>query len=818
MSILQALNREVRRSKSPGPRMGKTLSLAVTLLVTLLTLATLYFAKGFDWPSYQAYRYLCLVPVFYTAYQYGLLPALVSSLFFSTAFLPELYSSILWNGIGTPTLDLVVLILFINIFAYVVAEMVTSLRTHQALADAVHDWDALMATSWSLDEVITLILKQARNSCDAGISVLLLRSPLDTQWEMITPDIRVPLQFANVPEFKEQNLAQWLLAQESSLILHDLDHDPRFEVTLPSGSQRIGSLLARPLHYQDQTLMGMLVLLNKEQGQFTPGDQQALDELIARGEQALKQAGLHAQTDLTLARRVKQLAAIQFTVRQLNATLDPEQIVEQTLDCALEITDGDAGLVSLDAEGLPHLIRTRGASPGADGALLLAETERGLDQPTLLSPADSSIPLILPHARSRLLAPIRRRGKDLGYVIVEAAGSQAFGEIDSNVLATLTDHAAIALENARLLREIRKEKERVSLIIHSVADGLFTTDQERRILTLNPAAEQITGWPAQDSVGRFCWEVLQCTDGENACQHRCPLLQAIREGRFVYDEKMVIRQRPGTKRIVSLSAAPLMGTDDQPYGAAGLLHDITAQEETTRFQKEFIASISHELRGPLCNISATAETMKAEFDEIESDGHRQYLDSLLTQSQRLVRFADSLLDLFRLETGHISLQPRPLPISLLLEEIVQNWQHTASGHSVVVHVPEPYLWIWADEKGIQVVLNNLIENAVKYSPAGSRIGVSVQTDAAGRAIIAVQDQGEGIAPKHQDRIFERFYRVNGSEAQPTYGQGLGLYIARKLIEAMGGDIWVESEIGKGSRFAVALPVLEESHEENPSDR
>jgi PAS domain S-box-containing protein len=817
MTMTKTRSQKHRLSKNLKPASSSTTSLAVTLLVTLFTFSILYFAKRFDGPYYQAGRYLCLLPIAYTAFQYGLKPALVLSFLFSAAFIPELYLNIRWNGFADPALDLIVLILFINILAYVVAEMAASLRTHQALTDVVHGWEALMATSLSLEEVAALILKQAKNACGAQINALLLRSPLDLQWEIITPDIRVPLHYASNPESKGQNLAEWLLAQESSLILDGLDRDPRFEFESPSTGQEISSLLARPLHHRDQTLMGMLVLLNKEQDRFTPSDQRALDELIARSEQALEQAGLHAQTNHSLEWRVKQLAAIQSTAREFNAVLDPEQILEHTLECAVEIMNGDAGFIHLEIDGLPRLFRVQGASPDADFVDRLAEVEREVDQLTLFFNAESPIPPLLPLAQSRLLAPIKRAGKSLGHLMVEAIDAQAFGETDLNVLAILTDDAAIALENARLFREIRREKERVSLIIRSVADGLFTTDQDRRILTMNPAAEQLTGWEAQESAGRYCWEVLRCLDVENGCQRRCPLLQAMQKGTFVYDEKMVIRQRQGTQRVISLSAAPLMGTDGQPYGAAGLLRDVSRQDETDRFQREFIAAISHELRGPVSNISATAEMMKAESEEMGSDEYRGYVDSILTQSKRLIRFADSLLDLFRLETGHVSLQPRPLPISFLLEEIVRNWQHVPSGHSVLVQLPEPSPWIWADEKGIQVVLNNLIENATKYSPAGSNIRVSVQDSSDGRAVISVQDQGQGISPNHQERIFDRFYRANGSDTHSVNGQGLGLYIAKKLIKAMGGEIWVESEIGKGSLFAIALPIMEESSEGNSAD-
>jgi signal transduction histidine kinase len=120
--------------------------------------------------------------------------------------------------------------------------------------------------------------------------------------------------------------------------------------------------------------------------------------------------------------------------------------------------------------------------------------------------------------------------------------------------------------------------------------------------------------------------------------------------------------------------------------------------------------------------------------------------------------------------------------------------------------------MWADEYGAQMALNNLIDNAVKYSPAGSTIKVQAEADTDGFIILSVKDQGMGIAPEYQARIFDRFYRIDGSDAQSVYGQGLGLYIAKRLVEAMGGEIWVESEVGKGSQFAFTLPKMEDYNE------
>jgi signal transduction histidine kinase len=266
------------------------------------------------------------------------------------------------------------------------------------------------------------------------------------------------------------------------------------------------------------------------------------------------------------------------------------------------------------------------------------------------------------------------------------------------------------------------------------------------------------------------------------------------------------------ERVVSLSAAPLMGLDGKPEGAVALFHDITEQDELDRLQQEFVAAISHELRSPLASMSTAVEMLQEETAAVTDEGQRSCLDTLTAQTERLTSFADRILDLFRLETGELALQPRPLPIGFLIERTVKSWQATANRPSLVVRIPEYPLWVSADEGAVQTVLDNLIDNAVKYSPPDSRIEVAATEGPDGNVTVSVEDEGQGIAPDHQTRIFERFYRVDGSDAQRVYGHGLGLYIARRLVEAMGGKIWVESEQGKGSKFAFTLPPKPEEEE------
>lgn len=789
-----------------------SVSLILILLTTLLTLGLLYCAEHYTLPFSHAYCYLCLLPVFLTAFHYGLRLGLAMSVFLSAAFLPELYWAAQLSALSAETIALIAFILLLNIFAYVVADMAASLRTHRALKSAVSDWEALMTKASSLDQVSTFILKQVQHICEVETACLLLRNLLDAQWEVIVLGQEISLRSPVGAENERQNLAQWLLDQEKPLILNGLDRDPRFEFLSSSPSPGIRSLLARPLRYRDQTLMGLLLLLNRKQGEFAHSDLVVLDDLTARSEKALEQAGLYAQTDFTLTRRIKQLAAIQRTVRELNATLDPEKIIEQALYCALEITEGKAGLISLDAEGLPQLYRTRRAELEIDHPHLLAVMAWELERATILPVTESSISLLLPDSQSRLLAPIRREGKTLGLVMVERAHSRVFSEASLHLLTTLTDHTAIALENARLFREIQREKNKIGLIIHSIADGLFTTDQNGRILTLNPAVEQLTGWQAKEIIGHSSCELLGHTDSQDVHRHDCPIAQALKKQKIVRNERLVIRQRLGTQRVISLSAAPVPGPNDQLAGLVVLFRDITVRDELDRIQQEFIAAISHELRSPIANISTIVEIMMTESEDMAPEQQRRYLNTLLGQSCRLESFADSILELFQLETGHLTLQPRPLPISLLMEQSVKQWEMTIPQHTFLLQTPKAPLWMWADENGTQMALNNLIDNALKYSPPGTTITVTAEADTNEFITISVQDQGPGIAPEHQTKIFDRFYRVDGSDAQSVYGQGLGLYIARRLIEAMGGEIWVESDLGQGSQFTFILPQMEEQHE------
>jgi PAS domain S-box-containing protein len=799
-------------------------SVTLTLLMTALCAGALYWAILSGSPGQQVLRLLCLVPVMLAAYRRnGLVPGLICAGFFDTVFLWQLYWDWRTGAPSESTLGLIPSALFLLLFAYVVAGIAASFRTQEQLSDTASDWAALLARTSDLDEVIAFLLQEPLVDVEAEAAFLLLRNPLDEQWELVAHQCKTPL-----PQMAEGGrdplpIPHWLLATGAPQLLDDIDDDPRFIVssegagdsTVPGSAIR--SLLAQPLRGSDGSLVAFLVLVNKRYGPFTRGDREALSKLAAGAEKALEQAELYARTDQALARWAKQLAVIQRAAKELNATLDPQHIVRQTLDCALDVTGADAGFVGTELAGLGLAHQVWGLADDPELAQRALAQARRQERPLLDPPAAALDPGLLPDSVSRLLVPIRRSGQTLGVVVVGSSRPHAFSGTDAQVLVSLADHTAIALENARLFEEIRRERQRADQIIQTMTDGLLTVDAETHIMTANPAAQALTGWPAEDLRGRSVCDVLGC--GLPAGEGRnCFLMAALDEQRVIHEDRWTIRHRLGMKRVLSLSAAPLSSGEGEASGLVVLIRDVTAQEELERLQRELVAAFSHELRTPLANISAIAEILSEPGGDVAGAPPRQYLDALRAQARRLSDLAEGVLDVSRLDSGQWPLEPRPLPAGLLVGQLLETWRNSCPDRQLASRLPVHPLWLLADEHAARTVLNNLIENAVKYTPPATDIEIVVEAGPEGAATFAVQDHGPGIPAEYQSKIFERFFRADGSDAQRVYGHGLGLYIARGLVEAMGGRIWVTSEPGSGSRFTFTLPLMREETNETADRR
>ena len=412
---------------------------------------------------------------------------------------------------------------------------------------------------------------------------------------------------------------------------------------------------------------------------------------------------------------------------------------------------------------------------------------------------------------SSFSVPVRIGKKVIGVLAVEADAFNALDEDDQAALEIMADQIAIAIKNVELFNGISEKKRRMELILRSIADGVFTVDRERRILSFNPAAERITGWKEEEVVGRFCSDVLRAEteEGQCLCEENCPLLRTIRDAEVMQSNqgKEVISKKDGRKITVAWSIAPLYGQNREVIGAVSTFHDISKEEELDRMESEFVSMVSHELRSPLASINASLDLLLG--SNLDKATQREILEIIRSQIIRLNGFVEEVLDISRLEVGEIQLRRQPVTLMPLVRQVVRTFEAKTEEHRFEIHIPKGLPFVFADASKVEFILNNLLENAVNYSPQGGTITIEARERAEeGDVVITVADEGIGIAPEYQERIFERFYRVDAGDSHGIYGHGLGLYIARELVEAQGGKIWVESQLGIGSRFSFTLPKME----------
>ncbi|TEU13473.1 MAG: hypothetical protein E3J21_18630 [Anaerolineales bacterium] len=230
-------------------------------------------------------------------------------------------------------------------------------------------------------------------------------------------------------------------------------------------------------------------------------------------------------------------------------------------------------------------------------------------------------------------------------------------------------------------------------------------------------------------------------------------------------------------------------------------------QELDRLESEFVSLVSHELRAPLTNINGGIELI-LRFAKNLDEGQRDILITISEQSARLTKLVENILDISIIDAGRLQLNLGPVALAPLLARVRREIEAMTSEHRFRWPEPGGLPLVWADEDRLTDILLNLLDNAVKYSPVGTEVTIQARPDDR-RMIVSVTDCGIGIPEKERLKIFDKFHRVNNRDAKDVYGYGLGLYMARRLVEAQGGEIWVESTVGEGSRFSFSIPLARE---------
>jgi len=340
------------------------------------------------------------------------------------------------------------------------------------------------------------------------------------------------------------------------------------------------------------------------------------------------------------------------------------------------------------------------------------------------------------------------------------------------------------------------ERNRSAAILGSMIEGVAVISEGERILFSNRAFSRILGLQdASEIEGRALLEVARQSD----------LLAAIKMAlggqEQVTSEIVVGTVRP---RSFAVTAAPVQAASHK--GAVLVLHEITELRRLERVRQDFVANVSHEFRTPLTAIQGFAETLLGGALE-DPINRRRFVEIIREHAMRLARLTEDLLKLSRIEAGQLKLEFRPVSVVQLIDSCMETAQLKAVPKrlSLSVQLPPELPPVRGDANSLQEVLQNLLDNALQYTPSGGKIEVSaLSTDS--RVVVTVADTGIGIPQVEQERIFERFYRVDAARSREAGGTGLGLSIARHIVEAHGGHLWVESAVGEGSRFHFSVPI------------
>jgi len=370
---------------------------------------------------------------------------------------------------------------------------------------------------------------------------------------------------------------------------------------------------------------------------------------------------------------------------------------------------------------------------------------------------------------------------------------------------------AAAVRNAIELRRVRQEKEQLEAILYYSADGILTVDRQLRITSFNPAMERLTGWRTPEVMGRFYYDVLRPKDpqGNELGLHNDPLLQAFASSGPIVDREMIITTRDSQQVDIGVTASAVRSPHGEPLSGVLNLRDITRIRENEQLRSTFMSIISHELQTPIAIIKGYASTLRREDAQWDEQTIRGRLEAIEEESDRLNHLVANVLQASRIQAGGLKMDPGPLDLAEMSRKVVRKFAARSPNHTLRVHLPANMPTVWADRERIEEVLLNLLDNAVKYSPKAKLIRIEGQVT--GESItISVGDTGIGIPLREQGRIFDRFQRVDNKASRTTQGAGLGLYICRAILEAHGGRIWVESELGKGSTFFFNLPRMEKA--------
>lgn len=537
-------------------------------------------------------------------------------------------------------------------------------------------------------------------------------------------------------------------------------------------------------------------------------------------------------------------SAIYEVARSINSSLDLSQVLEllakntakatKSKACSLRLLSPDKTLLVMGgAYGLSQGYLRKGnvevEKSRIDQEALMGRTAIILDatnDPRFQYPDEARSEAI----RSILVVPLMLRDNPIGVMRLYTGELRDFNAEEIGFVTAIANLGAIAIENAKLYEALKEElgdltedsnemaerlhesrlqlarqmnalnyeKSRLETMLASMGEGVIVTDLEHKVLLVNAAAETLLDIHRQDAIGQ---------DGDLIVPvKRAELEQILQSASAAKPFPPLVKRHKD--KVLSVLVNQIRDDCGQVFGVVSLFRDITEQAAIEAMKTEFISVVSHELRTPLTPIKGYIDLLlEGDAGELTNE-QSDYLKIVEANTGRLVALVNDLLDISRIEAGKIDLEIKTVVMEEVVQEVlaIHRKQIESRGLSLTVALPPRLPWVKADRGRIVQVLNNLINNAYKYTPSG---GITISAVPDGEYLeVTVSDTGVGLSREDQKKLFTKFFRAKNPATKETAGTGLGLAITKSIIEKHEGEIWVESRQGKGTAFHFTLPLVE----------
>lgn len=741
------------------------------------------------------------------------------------------------------------------------ARLQTETRAQIEELYVINDLSTAVSSKVNVDELFPMIRDQLPTLTDADVLYVGL-------YDDLTKEIHFPVavhgdgtNFEMAPLQLGKDEFSWVINRKGPLLLAGAKAPEArvsfgIETLLPAAKCFLGV----PIMAADEVLGVLAVLDNSNARAFGLNDQRILTTVAAQLGVAIQNARLFART-IQLAEELEQrviertseldeerqrVQTLYDIAIEVAASLDVNRVLSQALEKVAQAIDADSAVI-LGIDEVSEKLYVQHAYGGIPVSKDRERTQLAPDQGLAGWVLKNRQGVVIPdvqkdprwHVSSKrdlaqraAVAALLEVGDDArGVMMFFSKQVNAFNEQHLKLVTAAASQLANSLNNAELYSLIRDQAERLGAILRqeqvestkntaildSVADGVMYANEHGTIVLFNTAASRILNLAVEDVVNRSITEMTGLYGGSSgvwmdSMERWMSDPASYRHGDFVEE---ILELEDG--RVVSVRLSPVsMG--DQFLGTVSVFRDITKIVEVDRLKNEFVATVSHELRTPMTSIKGYADLLLLGAAGDISEAQQRFLETIKSNADRLTVLVNDLLEVSRIDQNRVPLRFTPIEVPDLMQAVASHLKGRIEDEKrpmkVVVKANGSLPPIHGDYDRVMQIMRNLVDNAFNYTPDNGRIILAAKNDTKNHSVIlSVKDSGVGIPDEIKDRVFDRFFRGDEFDDRvlDTPGTGLGLAIVKSLVEMHNGEIWFESQVGKGTTFFVRIPVHEEHH-------